>query len=215
MSSWEGKTDPASFFKPTLLWEDCTPHPSRFELHTHTHTHTRRHYRPPERGKGKRRGAAARWRGCRRLPWRVRTGSRRVRWLNHYSSAQSILVVGDGEFSFSLALATAFGSGENIVATSLDSYEALTEKYDDAKSNVRKLKKMGAKVLHGISAKSMKHHSYLETRQFQRIIFNFPHAGFIEDESEPCMINSFIYPLPSEDRHLNHSMKLCCCIGSW
>ncbi|KAE8780675.1 Subtilisin-like protease [Hordeum vulgare] len=45
-----------------------------------------------------------------------------VRWLNHYSSVQSILVVGDRDFSFSLALATAFSSGENIVATSLDSY---------------------------------------------------------------------------------------------
>jgi 25S rRNA (uracil2634-N3)-methyltransferase len=45
-----------------------------------------------------------------------------VKWLNHYSSVQSILVVGDGDFSFSLALATAFGSGYNLVATSLDSY---------------------------------------------------------------------------------------------
>jgi hypothetical protein len=45
-----------------------------------------------------------------------------VKWLKHYSSEQSILTVGDGDFSFSLALATAFGSGENLVATSLDSY---------------------------------------------------------------------------------------------
>ena len=42
--------------------------------------------------------------------------------LGQYSSTQSILLVGDGNFSFSLALATAFGSGANLVATSLDTY---------------------------------------------------------------------------------------------
>ena len=43
-----------------------------------------------------------------------------------HSSAQDILLVGDGDFSFSLALATAFGSGANLVATSLDTYGSST-----------------------------------------------------------------------------------------
>ncbi|KAM0927107.1 hypothetical protein ACQ4PT_003209 [Festuca glaucescens] len=105
-------------------------------------------------------------------------GGERIKWLKHYSSAQSILIVGDGDFSFSLALATAFGSGENLVATSLDSYGALTSKYGKAESNVTELKRLGATVLHGVDAKTMKHHPHLEMRQFDRIVFNFPHAGF-------------------------------------
>ncbi|CAM0878623.1 unnamed protein product [Alopecurus aequalis] len=101
-----------------------------------------------------------------------------IKWLKHYSTAQSILIVGDGDFSFSLALATTFGSGGNLVATSLDSYGALTIKYGKAESNVRELKRLGATVLHGVDAKTMKLHSYLEMRRFDRIVFNFPHAGF-------------------------------------
>jgi hypothetical protein len=46
----------------------------------------------------------------------------KVKWVGQYSSTQSILLVGDGDFSFSLALAAGFGSGANIVATSLDCY---------------------------------------------------------------------------------------------
>lgn len=52
-------------------------------------------------------------------------GKGRVKWVKHYSSSQSILIIGDGDLSFSQALATAFGSGENIVATSLDSYSTI------------------------------------------------------------------------------------------
>lgn len=43
------------------------------------------------------------------------------KWLKYYSSMHQILLVGEGDFSFSLSLAIAFGSGVNIVATSLDS----------------------------------------------------------------------------------------------
>lgn len=43
------------------------------------------------------------------------------KWKKHYSSKHKILLVGEGDFSFSLSLATAFGSAHNLVATSLDS----------------------------------------------------------------------------------------------
>lgn len=40
--------------------------------------------------------------------------------LRQYSNKQRILLVGEGDFSFSLSLARAFGSATNLTATSLD-----------------------------------------------------------------------------------------------
>ncbi|KAG8049864.1 hypothetical protein GUJ93_ZPchr0009g1311 [Zizania palustris] len=113
-----------------------------------------------------------------------------VKLLKHYSSVQSILTVGDGDFSFSRALATAFGSGDNLVATSLDTYEDLRIKYSKAESNITELKRMGATVLHGVNAKRMKDHTDLKARRFDRIVFNFPHAGFIGKEDSVLVIYS-------------------------
>ncbi|XP_062194182.1 uncharacterized protein LOC133897465 [Phragmites australis] len=111
------------------------------------------------------------------------------KWLKHYSSTQSILTVGDGDFSFSLALATAFGSGANLVATSLDTYEALRGKYSKAESNIMELKRLGTTVLHGVDAKTMRFHTDLKNKRFDRIVFNFPHAGFKGKEDDMHMIN--------------------------
>nr|CAJ26364.1 hypothetical protein [Brachypodium sylvaticum] len=111
-----------------------------------------------------------------------------AKWLKYYSSAQSILVVGDGDFSFSLSLATAFGSGDELVATSLDTYEDLGTKYGSALSNVSELGRMGATVLHGVDAKVMHLHAHLLLRRFDRIVFNLPHAGFRGREDNADMI---------------------------
>lgn len=45
-----------------------------------------------------------------------------AKWVTHYSSYHQILLVGEGDFSFSLSLAKSFGSASNMVASSLNSY---------------------------------------------------------------------------------------------
>ncbi|RWR77028.1 heavy metal-associated isoprenylated plant protein 41-like protein [Cinnamomum micranthum f. kanehirae] len=112
------------------------------------------------------------------------------KWVKHYSSLHEILLVGEGDFSFSLCLANAFGSASNIVTTSLDDYDVVTKKYSQAKSNIQNLLKMGATVLHGVDATKMKLHTDLSMRKFDRIIFNFPHAGFRGKEHAIHLIRS-------------------------
>ncbi|KAG7556419.1 hypothetical protein ISN44_As11g024550 [Arabidopsis suecica] len=63
--------------------------------------------------------------------------------LCRYSNEQKILVVGEGEFSFSLSLAKAFGSATNITALSLDIREELGRNYNNGKVNVEELERLG------------------------------------------------------------------------
>lgn len=42
------------------------------------------------------------------------------KWKKDYSSRHRVLFVGEGDFSFSLCLARAFGSARNMVATTID-----------------------------------------------------------------------------------------------
>ncbi|EXC15617.1 hypothetical protein L484_006881 [Morus notabilis] len=99
--------------------------------------------------------------------------------IEHYSSSQEILLVGEGDFSFSACLATAFGSAVNMVATSLDSEETLLRKYGSCEEHLVDLKKRGCLVLHEVDVHDMNRHRKLKSLKFDVIIFNFPHAGHV------------------------------------
>ena len=60
--------------------------------------------------------------------------------------------------------------------------------YKKAKSNLEALKKLGAHLLFGVDATKMKLHTDLKMRKFDRIIYNFPHAGFHGKEEIRIMI---------------------------
>ncbi|KAK8943609.1 hypothetical protein KSP40_PGU009183 [Platanthera guangdongensis] len=110
-----------------------------------------------------------------------KTGSnvtaKKEKWIMHYSNAHSILLVGEGDFSFSACLARSFGSAVNMVATSRDNEVDLMKKHRDAKNHLDELKGLGCKLLYGIDVKDMQDDPFLKTKRFDRIIFNFPHAG--------------------------------------
>ncbi|CAH2033432.1 unnamed protein product [Thlaspi arvense] len=120
-------------------------------------------------------------------PSRDRDNDKEV-WVKHYSSNHQMLLVGEGDFSFSCSLATRFGSASNICASSLDSYDEVVKKYKKAKSNLQILKRLGAILLHGVDATKLQLHPDLNRRRYDRVIFNFPHAGFHGKESDPYLI---------------------------
>uniref|UniRef100_A0A7C9FB12 25S rRNA (uridine-N(3))-methyltransferase BMT5-like domain-containing protein n=1 Tax=Opuntia streptacantha TaxID=393608 RepID=A0A7C9FB12_OPUST len=101
-----------------------------------------------------------------------------------YTSIQRILLVGEGDFSFSASLAIAFGSASNMVATSLNSPDFLIRNYGGFPTNLSELETRGSIVLHGVDATKMAKHPHLASLKFDRIIFNFPHSGFKQDSPE-------------------------------
>ncbi|XP_028081873.1 uncharacterized protein At4g26485 [Camellia sinensis] len=116
------------------------------------------------------------------------TNKEEERWIKHYSSSQKILLVGEGDFSFAACLATAFGSALNMVATSLDSQESLMMKYPTASDNLKQLQDLGCTILHEIDGTTMSLHPRLGFQLFDRIVFNFPHAGFTLSEHSSIQI---------------------------
>lgn len=103
--------------------------------------------------------------------------------LGPYTNRMKILLVGEGDFSFSLALASKLG-GKNLVCTSYDTKRQLIDKYpESAQGTVTALEAAGAIVMHGVDATALEKHFDPETESFHRIVFNFPHLGGSDDDS--------------------------------
>ncbi|KAL6287122.1 hypothetical protein ACE6H2_011512 [Prunus campanulata] len=99
------------------------------------------------------------------------------RWIGHYSSSHKILLVGEGDFSFSACLARAFRSATNMVATTFESEDTLFKEHWSSEAHVDELQRRGCLVLHEVDAYDMDQHPTLMFMKFDIIVFNFPHAG--------------------------------------
>ncbi|BBG99862.1 hypothetical protein with DUF2431 [Prunus dulcis] len=97
--------------------------------------------------------------------------------MGHYSSSHKILLVGEGDFSFSACLARAFRSATNMVATTLESEDTLLKEHWSSEAHVDELQRRGCKVLHEVDVYDMDQHPTLMFMKFDMIVFNFPHAG--------------------------------------
>lgn len=148
-----------------------------------------------------------------------------TKWVSHYSNQQKLLLVGEGDFSFSSCLATKFGTANHMIATSLDSINDLHKKYGrDATNNISNLTSRGALVFHDFDACHMatEHATSLcivKQMFFDRIVFNFPHGGFPSTKAEEAEMiqkhkelirlffaNARCMLLPNGEVHVSHKL---------
>ncbi|KAF1326696.1 hypothetical protein FI667_g8262, partial [Globisporangium splendens] len=103
--------------------------------------------------------------------------------LGPFSDRQRILVVGDGDLSFSLSLAIFLG-GRSLVATCYDSKREVKEKYTNALLNADALESAGAQVHFDVDGTALENETWLRSAgdKFHAIVFNFPHLGGATEE---------------------------------
>lgn len=123
-----------------------------------------------------------------------------------FAATDRILLVGEGNFSFARALVQrtvlptrtappyvtrVLLSPGSVTATAYDSEEECYEKYPDAHEIVRELREKGAEVVFGVDATKLDKHPALKGRRWDRVVWNFPHAG--ASSLFPCLSDHITY----------------------
>ncbi|KAJ1801135.1 hypothetical protein LPJ59_000531 [Coemansia sp. RSA 2399] len=111
-----------------------------------------------------------------------------------YTPKDSILLIGEGNFSYAHSIAQTLGTATNIVATAYDSEETVKTKYsEDAEAHIAAFKALGGIVLFDIDGTQLggaKDTVFAGKRKFTHIVFNFPHVGAgIKDQERNIRIN--------------------------
>ncbi|KAJ3865289.1 hypothetical protein EV359DRAFT_72497 [Lentinula novae-zelandiae] len=118
-----------------------------------------------------------------------------------FQPTDTILLIGEGNFSFAHALARPSPSkaelahlvhlpSQNIAATAYDSEEDCYAKYPDAKDIVADLRGWGVEVLFSVDATKLEWNTTFKGRRWSKIVWNFPHAGRgINDQDRNILSN--------------------------
>ncbi|KAM4015971.1 ferredoxin-fold anticodon-binding domain-containing protein 1 isoform 2-T2 [Anomaloglossus baeobatrachus] len=88
----------------------------------------------------------------------------------------TVLLVGEGNFSFSASLCDTGQDPHHITATCYEAEDAVRAQHL-AWRNVQHLRSKGAAVHFGVDATKLHEYGFLTNRLYDRIIFNFPHCG--------------------------------------
>ena len=100
-----------------------------------------------------------------------------------FAPTDKILLIGEGDFSFAHALAVDPPAQlqhlppQNITATAYDSEEECLTKYADAQEKINALRVKGVRIIFGVDATKLEKVSQLKGKQWDKVVWNFPHAG--------------------------------------
>ncbi|KAM4652291.1 ferredoxin-fold anticodon-binding domain-containing protein 1 [Discoglossus pictus] len=101
---------------------------------------------------------------------------RAARGKDTMKDAKKVLLVGEGNFSFSVSLCEATLGTCHITATCFESEDTISRQ-DLAWDNVQQLQRRGAVVHFGVDATKLKDQALSANQPYDRVIFNFPHCG--------------------------------------
>ncbi|OBS83079.1 hypothetical protein A6R68_22917, partial [Neotoma lepida] len=87
-----------------------------------------------------------------------------------------LLLVGEGNFSFTASLSDTLATGVSITATCLQ-HPADLEEDPVTQENLLRLRERGIEVRFGVDCTQLAHALQAHDRDFDRIYFNFPHCG--------------------------------------
>ncbi|THH33169.1 hypothetical protein EUX98_g1022 [Antrodiella citrinella] len=130
-----------------------------------------------------------------------------------FVSSDRILLVGEGNFSYTRALAInppeslQYLPAENITATAYDDEKECYAKYPEAEGIVAALREKGVQVLFQVDATKLDKCHALKGRRFDKIVWNFPHAGKgITDQDRNILSNQIMLLgfLRSASEYLTH-----------
>ncbi|KAI5209338.1 hypothetical protein E4T38_02421 [Aureobasidium subglaciale] len=94
-----------------------------------------------------------------------------------FDALERILVIGDGDLSYSRSLVDTHGCAA-LLATTYDSAAELAEKYPQAQENKEAIEAEEQRVLHGVDATKLGQREVKkQAGGWERVIFNFPHVG--------------------------------------
>jgi len=139
-----------------------------------------------------------------------------------YRKGTRILTVGDGDLSFSLAIARMIKE-DSLVATSYDSRQTLVKVYPDVEDRIAELESLGTTVCYEVDATRLSETlpASLQQQTFHRIVWNFPCTSVAqgqdgqneEMEHNKGLIRKFVanarfFLQPFGQIHINHKTKV-------